>query len=288
MSFSTVLEIGLGLVLVYYALSLIVSKITGEITKWSELRATDLELGLRELLGDSGKMDALMKHPRIQNLRPIRLNFLSQGARYYKVTDIPASSFALTLFDVLLPSEKTDSPVDDLRDAINGLPDGKTKTSLLGIVNSGVQNLTEARQQVEGWYDDGMQNVGLLFKQHARRIVFVVAAIVTIVTGVDSIAVAQSLWEEPSRRAAVTAKVDAFVADNTAADVEPFLNGLEELDIQVLWDFEVLPNDIGGWIQKLIGLAITWVAASQGSSFWYDVLKRLRSSSGAATAEAKT
>ncbi len=36
-----------------------------------------------------------------------------------------------------------------------------------------------------------------------------------------------------------------------------------------------LPQDVGGWLQKIIGLAITTLAVSLGAPFWFDVLKNL-------------
>jgi hypothetical protein len=279
MSLSTVFEVGLGLILVYYVLSLVVSKVVGEITKWTQLRARDLEQGLRDLLQDSGKLAELMQHPRIQSLQPKRLQFLGTAFTTYQVDAIPASSFALTLLDVLAPGEKSD-PMADLRGAIQDLPEGKAKESLLSIVNSGVKTIEDTRSLIEGWYDDGMKNVSLMFTQHARRIVFIIAAAVTLLTGVDSVAVAQNLWEEPSRRAAVTAQADQFVQEQPGGDVQAFLASLEELNVPLLWDFNNLPADVGGWAQKIAGLIITWVAISQGSSFWYDVLKKVRGNGG--------
>jgi hypothetical protein len=204
------------------------------------------------------------------------------------VADIPASSFALTLLDVLAPGEKSD-PMAELRSAIGDLPNGKAKDSLLSMINSGVQSLEDTRRLVEGWYDDAARNISLVFTQHARRIVIVLAAAITLLTGVDSVAIAQNLWEEPSRRAAVTAQTDQFIQEQPGSDIQSFLSSLEELNIPLLWNFNNLPDDVGGWGQKIAGLIITWVAISQGSSFWYDVLKKVRSggATGAGTGAAQ-
>jgi hypothetical protein len=35
------------------------------------------------------------------------------------------------------------------------------------------------------------------------------------------------------------------------------------------------PNDIAGWILKLLGLAVTGLAVAQGAPFWFDILKRI-------------
>ena len=114
MTLAIVLEVGLGLILVYYILSLIVSNITSEIAKWTELAAQDLEEGLRDLLADSGKLEKFMGHQRIKNLKPKRLKILGGDIKTYKVDYIPASTFALTLFDVLAPGEDGKGTLDDV------------------------------------------------------------------------------------------------------------------------------------------------------------------------------
>jgi hypothetical protein len=278
MTLAIVLEVGLGLILVYYILSLIVSNITSKIAKWTELAAQDLEEGLRDLLADSGKLEKFMEHQRIKNLKPKRLKFLGRDIKTYKVDYIPASTFALALFDVLAPGEDGKGTLDDVKSAIEALPSGDTKTVLLGLINSGVTNLEDARKRVESWFDDTMKGVSSLYKQHARRIAIIVALVVTIVTGTDSVAIATSLWEEPSIRAGVAAKVDQFIEDEPEGDVQMFISELEELEIPILWNSDTFPDDTSGWAWKVFGLLITWIAASQGSSFWYQILKQIRSS----------
>jgi hypothetical protein len=34
-------------------------------------------------------------------------------------------------------------------------------------------------------------------------------------------------------------------------------------------------SDISGWVQKLLGLLITGLAAAQGAPFWFDILKKI-------------
>ena len=66
------------------------------------------------------------------------------------------------------------------------------------------------------------------------------------------------------------------------ADVVTYVGQLEELELPILWSVPTQPT-LPNWALKIFGWAITWVAIAQGSSFWYDILKRVRSvSSGSA------
>ena len=283
MTFSAVLEVGIGLVLLYYVLGLIVSWITSEIAKWTDLRADQLEEGLRDLLADSGKFEELLEHPRIKNLRPKRLKFLRGRTKSGRVEHIPSSTFALALFDVLVPGKKgldETNPLKEIRDTAEALPESKARNALVGLINTGVTDLETARGLVENWFDDAMRNVSALRKQHARRIVITVAFVTTLATGVDSVAVARSLWSEPALRSAVTAKVDGLTEEDPDA-VRTVLSELEQMQIPILWDADALPEDTISWVVKAFGLVLTWLAVSQGSSFWYDILRRVKTPPGA-------
>jgi hypothetical protein len=147
------------------------------------------------------------------------------------------------------------------------------------MLHSAVTKIDDARKLVEGWFDDSMRNISQLYRQHARRIAIVVALVVTLVTGADSVEIANSLWQEPSIRATVAAKIDRSIQVEAEGDVEALLIELEELSIPILWDPDSIPQDTAAWGWKVLGLTITWAAISQGSSFWYQILKRIRAGS---------
>jgi hypothetical protein len=142
---------------------------------------------------------------------------------------------------------------------------------------------------MEGWFDDKMTQISALYKQHARRIAIIVALVVTLVTGVDSIAIAEHLWQTPKAQHAIEEKVDLFLEqdDPDFDKLRGVLFELEEMEIPVLWDYESLTKDPGSVLSfpKLVGLFITFVATAQGSSFWYQILKHIR---GVTTAPKKT
>jgi len=284
MTLSTILEVALGLTLIYYVLSLIVSYVTSEIAKWTEMRAKDLKEGLQELLGDSGKLQDLLETPSIQILRPKRLKLLRGGIKIYDVDEIPPATFALTLVNMLDPTGAGQGTFDDIKNAIQTLPDGNTKKALLGLINSGVKNVDEFRGRIEGWFDAAMAGVSSLYKQHARRIAVVIALVVTIATGVDSIQVTKSLWQEPAIRATAAVKVDEFLKEEKPqGNVQTYIDTLKELKIPILWSRDTLPQDPIGWAWKGLGLALTWVAVAQGSSFWYQILKQIRSATASSS-----
>jgi hypothetical protein len=85
-------------------------------------------------------------------------------------------------------------------------------------------------------------------------------------------------------RAIAAVKAQAYIDQNGyAADTEPLLTDLEDLTIRIGWSSilkNAPPRDsavdfVKFWLAKIAGLLITVVAVSQGSSFWYDILRKV-------------
>jgi hypothetical protein len=279
MNLSNIISVALGLVLMYYVLSLIVSYITTAISRYTQMRANDLERVLRERIEDPATFEKFMHHPLIKNLQPMQVKMMGTTIWDGKVSSIPARTFANALLDTLAPATREEDKLQYVQDAINSLPDSNFKDSLDCKIDATVDNIREARVKVEEWYDDVMTNVSWLYTQHARRIAIICALAVAVFLDADSIAVANRLWAEPTLRAAAQAKATVYVdnaPDPEQADVVSYVAQLKELELPILW-VTPLPQTTSTWFIKIFGWLITWLAIAQGSSFWYDVLKRVRS-----------
>ncbi|MBN1217652.1 MAG: hypothetical protein JXM69_01890 [Anaerolineae bacterium] len=279
MNLSNILSVAIGLILLYYVLSLIVSYITTAISRYTQMRAQDLEHVLREKLEDPATFEKFMHHPLIKNLKPMQVKLMGREIWEGKVSDIPASTFSTALLDTLAPETREEDKLEYVRNAIHGLPEGDIKDSLASMIDATVTDVRAARQRLEMWYDDVMKNVSWLYTQHARRIAIICALVVGVALDADSIAVANLLWTEPTIRTAVEAKAEEYVStapNPEEVDVANYVAQLEELQLPILWTTP-FPTNARSWGIKIFGWAITWLAIAQGSSFWYDVLKRVRS-----------
>lgn len=286
-SISTVLGVGLGLALVYYVLSLIVSSVTSQIAEWLNYRAKDLEKGLKELLDDPAILADFKNHALVKNLVPMKSK-LFEDKDNKKGEDIPPETFALALLDVLAEGKEGDTVLKRVNKFLEAFSEDQKSSAIValkGLIAAGGGDLAKTRKLMEGWFDDKMTQISALYKQHAKRIAYIVALVVTLVTGTDSIAIAEHLWKTPQTQHAIEEKVDAFLAqdDPNYDELRGELFKLEDLEIPVLWDYEWLfdgrlisdPRSVFP-LKKVIGLFITFVATAQGSSFWYQVLKHIR------------
>src|SRR5258706_3110277 len=95
MSIPQVLEVAIGLILVYYLLGSIVSLVTQWINESLESRGVALERYLIKIVGDKNLGD-LLNLPQMKSLRPIRYkNFLSvfgSATEPQKIERIPEST----------------------------------------------------------------------------------------------------------------------------------------------------------------------------------------------------
>lgn len=301
MSISTILEIIIGLILIYYVLGVIVSAVTSWITKTLQTRAKDLEGYLNGLFDDKGKLDEIMDNPLITALKPIRLTpivgFFTGQTAEYSTEKIPTGVFLTALLGRGIDTYQTFDEVKQAAEkAINGLPDtSRLKKDITKLLDDAQGNLSQLRYSLESWFDGVMNKATSIFTIHARRIVIALALIVTLVSGMDSIDIAQQLWNQPNLRAVASAKaVQIAEGGELEPDIKVLVTTLEELELDYhndWWNTRNSNESPNAILLKILGLAITWVAVAQGSSFWYDVMKKVtsiaRSSGSSSSQEAK-
>ena len=58
---------------------------------------------------------------------------------------------------------------------------------------------------------------------------------------------------------------------------------LDNLGLPVCNGIKNLPNDLNGFLLKILGLLFTGLAAAQGAPFWFDILKKIINVRGTGT-----
>lgn len=290
MSFSQALEVAIGLIFVYYVLGSIVSLITQWINEAFETRGKSLERHLKKIVGDK-HVDEFVKLPQLEASRPIRyknlLGFLTSSTEPKKLEKIPASTLVDSYFDFVGLTASKEFELDELKELINAFPDSEGKQAMLKWVGQGVTNIEELRKRTVTYFSGVMDQAASTFKSNARSFVIMLSIFLTLLLGTDSIQLAQTLWDNASLRALAVAKAEAVVQQDGAAaeqEIDSLINDLGELNIvNVGWFVNEKPAAGESWLQfwslKVLGLGLTMAAVSQGSSFWYDLLKKIVSPS---------
>jgi hypothetical protein len=99
----------------------------------------------------------------------------------------------------------------------------------------------------------------------------VLSATVSVVLGVDTLAIANQLWHEQGLRAALSGASTAQ-ATAGAAIADP-LGKLADVKLVIGWS--ILPATSEAWIARGIRLLITTLAVSLGGPFWFDLLNKV-------------
>ncbi|MBI2332044.1 MAG: hypothetical protein HYU84_07800 [Chloroflexi bacterium] len=288
MSFSQALEVVIGLIFVYYVLGSIVSLITQWISEAFETRGKSLERHLKKIVGDK-HVDEFVKLPQLEALRPIRyknmLGFLTSSTEPKRLEKIPAATLVDSYFDFVGLTASKEFELDELRELINAFPESEGKQAMLKWVGQGVTNIEDLRKRTATYFSGVMDQAASTFKSNARSFVIMLSIFLTLLLGTDSIQLAQTLWNNASLRALAVAKAEIVVQeDGTEQEIDSLINDLGELHIvNVGWFINEKPAAGESWLQfwflKVLGLGLTMAAVSQGSSFWYDLLKKIVSPS---------
>lgn len=128
---SAVLEMAVGLIVIYLLLSLVCVGIQELLANWFSLRATSLRRGIALLLCDPYTIRAVMQHPLVGCRRPVRgkgrVRLVTLGIarrdRAGSVSHISAETFSRVLVDVLVPKRVGPLTADQLGVVARNLQD---------------------------------------------------------------------------------------------------------------------------------------------------------------------
>jgi hypothetical protein len=286
MSIPQVLEVAIGLIVVYYLLGSVVSLVTQWINEMLESRGKALEQYLIKIVGDK-KIEDLLKTPQLQALRPIRYkNFLSvfgSATEPKKLEKIPVAILVDAYFDLSGLTSKKEMDLLQLAELIDKLPDSEGKQAFISWINQGVTSIADLRTRTSAYFAGMMEQAAETFRARARSFVIILSIGVTVLFGTDTIQLAKALWTNAELRAIAAAQADVVVAREGAnADLSNIINDLSAFSIKIgWWQTQQFPqtSNVLDWalfvLLKVVGLSITAAAVSQGSSFWYDLLKKI-------------
>lgn len=289
MTVSQVLEVALGLIFVYYALGSIVSFITRLILESAETRGAALEHHLRRIAGY--KTVELVNLPQLKALQPIRyknwLGVFGSKTEPKKLEKVPVSTLVDAFFDMTGLTGRPAINPSEVTAVLAHLPESEAKQAIIKWVNQGVTNINELRTRTNDYFSGILNQAAATFKANARSIVIILSTLLVFALGTDSIQIAKDLWNNAEMRAVAAAKATMISQQEGGdiADLNQILQYLSETKIRFTWWHltDTLPQNSGTpWPQfialKLLGLILSASAVSQGSSFWYDLLKKITAS----------
>jgi hypothetical protein len=282
------LEVAAGLILMYYVLGAVVSLVTQTVMESRQTRGMTLEAHLRMLAGDlTGELTSL---PQIKALRPIRYahwwDVLGAGTRPKKVEKVPAETLVDAFFDLAGLSSKGSLDASELTSLVSKLPDSDGKQALLRWINQDVTAISELRSRTSAYFTGVLNQAALAFRAKARSLVILTSIVVTLLCGADSLQFARELWTEAGGPGSIArASPPISSQPEVTAAASAVFDYIGALALRLGWSSArilPMPASLVDWLSyvamKLTGLGITAAAVAQGSSFWYDLLRKLTGS----------
>ena len=287
---SQVLEVMIGLLLIYLALSVVCSGIKEVLASLFALRSKTLELAIRKMLQDiNGDVTQnILQHPLIAGT-------VSPGKT--RPSYISSRNFALALLDTIDPVKDGTQPrtIQDLRTGILSLPATNLRTTLLGFIDTARGDLDCAQKKIEYWFDDTMERVSGWYKRLAQKLIFVAGLLLSLALNADTFQISRELWSDEALRNAVVAQATKRVHEGKAVD-SPSEGATQELTLAQLqkvsdevraahplplgWSRETkgLRGTLLSWPEsplKLLGILVSSLAILLGAPFWFDLLNNV-------------
>ncbi len=287
---SVILDVAIGMALIYFLFALIVSSVTEFISSKMELRAKTLKKGIENLLQLDSKdpqyknlLNDIYSHPLIYAL--YKEDNVEQASPSY----IPAQTFAVALLDTLHKINNTNNDIAQLTQIL----ESQRNTSLiaqgvLSLINQAQGNIINTQKEIEDWFDASMERVSGWYKKEIHKFVLATSAVIVIAFNVDTLYIINTFYHDQTLRSGMVAAADNVnqlynASASSTESAQQIQKEINAVNIPIGWPepqkgqsfmaymntmFPTIPTKIPGWI-------ITFFAISLGAPFWFDMLSKL-------------
>jgi hypothetical protein len=247
-------------------LYLFLSVISLAVVEWfssaRHMRARHLQKGFEALL--EGKAPAVLNHPLITSL--------ARASGRNLPSYVPREIFTDAVMDVAASAAR-----------VAALP-GVQETALEKIKQLSGGDPVAFKRRLETWFDAGMERLSGQYKRSINTVTRIAVALLVVGLNADSLELGKQMWSDPSARAGAL-EYSPKLLDLCKTDAEGNLvcPSVSESGDEVgaayplgwSWPQVRALDNAASILAKLLGLFATFLAASLGAPFWFDVLRRM-------------
>jgi hypothetical protein len=262
---STVLEVGIGLMFCFCAVSLIVSSINEGLSSFLKMRGKYLLNSIQTLLNEpsgGGLVLALYQHAGF--------NPLSSGTEsgVHQMDQLPSyvepHQFAVALTEIL---QSRSEAATDLNTAICSIPDKQLRELLGNMYRRAGADVATFEAELAKWFDRSMQRLSGAYKRTLQWWTVLIGFTLAALMNIDALHMFQVLWSHP---ALVSNLSPAQLADASSA-----FRGLNAGSLPIGWEKSPLSYEGGQLAIMAAGWAITASSTLFGAPFWFDLLQKV-------------
>jgi hypothetical protein len=295
---SAVLDVAIGMIFVFLAVSLAASAVTEAIAGLFKLRSNTLLQGIKDLLNDPNftALAAQIYQHALVNPRNDGAGTTEAALTVNAPAYVQPMQFANALIDILDTGKPTISTptgghpgrmvggnIASVAAAINyvvpATANPQINSMLLGLVNRTGGDIAQMKEDISAWFENSMDRLSGFYKRRTQLINFFTALVLAGVLNISTIHVAKVLWLQP---------IDTRVVDNakdTLKDPLEALKTLNQLPLPIGWNHYSAgtrdtagswnPPALGDYPEMLFGWLITAAGTVFGAPFWFDMLQRV-------------
>jgi len=295
---SLMLDVAIGMALVYLLLSFVAAAVREGIESWLKDRSKFLRRGVAELLRDESLTTDLFNHPQISAL--YRGTYEEAKAARQLPSYIPARNFALALMDIAVRGRDANATIEAgagsaplsiaaIRQNVSRIGNPAVQRVVLSAIDLSGGDFVRAQAAIENWFDSAMDRVSGWYKHRTQRILIFTGIIVSMIANVDTIRLAHKLYNDPGQRQLAVAMAGEITKEppptqgaqpatttsgSTRADslAGVMIRRLDSLELPIGWPDPTFGRD---WYMRILGWLITGAAISLGAPFWFDLLNRM-------------
>ena len=291
---STVLDVAIGLVFVYLLLAIICTSANEILSALTKSRGKLLKEGIRQLL-ENQPTGAAKNNPLAlfeDFYKHALITSMMRGNRHPAY--LPARTFATVLMDLVTKDRAGQIDAGDIEAGLKTLPDGDVKQSLLALVQSTDQEVSEIQRTIEGWFEDSMDRVTGWYKRKTQIWTVAVALALTLLSNADTVQIARKLWQDPVLRSAVVEEAKVRAQKPRPSVVVEYPNPDDPTNPQIVsnegntlspeeqallgqvlgWQNGLQDTSKRAWMERIFGWLLTILAICLGAPFWFDLLNK--------------
>jgi hypothetical protein len=290
MNFTALVDVTIGVTLVYVGVSLFVSILSEFLSNLFSLRGKQLAVSLTVLFNKSGLKDTPAFRPLVYAL---------DKAESYVDPHVLAQIVVAAVKDPAAPASGATGPIAaNLLAGVDKLPDSQLKTALSTIARSTEAATEKIVKEVSDTIDRSLKVLGERYKKYMSRITLGLGFAVALAANIDTVSLVSTLYRDKELRDELVTTADQYIKKVTPELVAtcPKLSKWDlakrpECDAVLALGRAVKDRSgsIGklpfGWANgfdwssvtwsRLLGWLLTGFAASLGAPFWFDLLNRI-------------
>lgn len=288
MSIPPIVDITIGLVLVYLVLSLLSTSINEAIAGFLRLRGKVLFHEINKILDDAQVRDGFWASGLMRSFsRPSTAQHISaKTAPSY----VEAHMFSKALVSTL--AKTGDAKGQKPSELLQGLGKGTGLEDVLKQIALDADNKLELfHSGIEAWFNAVMDRASGVYKRHLTVVSGLSAALIVVMADADTLEISKSIWQDDALRQAVVEKAQAVLSNATVSET----GAVPTVDATALSNTfsTLMPHPLGwsgngcmttaclgdydfqDWLAKVFGWILSTLAVMLGAPFWFDRLQQL-------------